>query len=329
MTTHVVLCSMESTQISDAEWQVMRVVWSTIPATSGGIIKELSASSGWEPTTIKTLLSRLVKKEVLRFEKIGRTYHYYPLVSEDACIRREMRSLVEKVYGGAINGQTSHFIFKGHVDEAYLRLLAGALEENYGRISGDLEHALPEKVLVYIHATKKRLQSALGVLDGPPWLRAGCTWDILHIAPRECFDDLAPEKAAVHILTQIMIRQINESAPYWLQQAVSAYEGRWLSAERISRAVRDKFGRTDLSLLKDKAAVYADFKDSGGYELAYTVAEFVVAEYGFKKLTELLREPGDYQKTFGFAESVFWEKWTCFLRQAYKDSLGPGGRSAS
>ncbi len=312
---------MDSTRISDAEWQVMRIAWGTIPVTSAEIIKELSAGSGWEPTTVKTLLARLVRKGALRFESIGRTYYYYPLVAEAACIKREMRNLVEKVYGGAIHRQTSHFVFKGDNDSDYIGLLAEGLESNYPRIAQDLEHELPERLLVYTHGTQKRLHSALGMLNGPPWLRAGSTWEILHIAPLRCFDDLAAEKAAVHILAQIMILQISDSVPYWLQQAVAAYEGQWLSRDRICRSVRENVGRTELSRLRDRAMAFDGFKESGGYELAYTVAEYAVADYGIKKLMRLLREPGDYKGIFGIAEDAFWRGWDAFLRRAYGDSF--------
>jgi BlaI family penicillinase repressor len=80
----------ETCHITEAEWQIMRVIWSKAPATSSYIIEDLEESAGWSPTTVKTFLARLVKKNVIGFEAKGRTFYYYPLVSEEECIKKEM-----------------------------------------------------------------------------------------------------------------------------------------------------------------------------------------------------------------------------------------------
>jgi len=49
-------------RISDAEWLVMEVVWSSAPVTANEIVDALGDRSGWNPRTIKTMLNRLVKK---------------------------------------------------------------------------------------------------------------------------------------------------------------------------------------------------------------------------------------------------------------------------
>lgn len=319
----------ELNHISEAEWQIMRAVWAKVPGTSSEIIKELNESTGWEPTTVKTMLSRLVKKGILRFEVKGRTYYYYPLISEQECIRMEMRVFVEKIYGGALHKETARFRFKGNRALEYIDLLAYELENNYERISKDLEHTLPEKILVYTHSTQQRLHSALGVLNGPAWLRAGYTWGILHMAPKECFTEIKAEKAAVHTLTQIMINQINETAPYWLQQAVSAYEGQWMTKDRIRNAVCEKYGKPDDSLnpgkddltqMNDMSKHYELFKESRGYEIAYTVAEFIVEGYGFPELVRLLKEPTNFQGVFQLSETEFWGAWGNFINRKYVQS---------
>lgn len=306
--------------ISEAEWQVMREVWAKGSVTSGEIISALSEGTQWEPTTVKTLLSRLVKKEVLGFHAKGRSFHYYPLVTEEACIMREMRAVVDKVYGGVVNRETPLLVFKGDKDLGYIDLLEEALTSQYDRISDDLGFKLPDKQLIYLHTTQKRLHSALGVLEGPKWLRGGYTWGILHLAPLNCFDDIRAEKAAVHTLTQIMIDQINPSAPYWLQQAVAAYEGQWLTSERIGIAVRRGIEKADLSMMRDMAAVYLLFKESSGYELAYTVADYIFEVYGREKMAQLLRSPTDFIRIFGRSEEQFWQAWRQFATDKYLET---------
>lgn len=96
--------------ISEAEWQVMRVLWASAPQTGNQVVEALADSTAWSPKTIKTLLNRLVKKKALGFEKQGRSYSYYPLVREEDCARAETRSFLKRVYGGALQPMLASFL---------------------------------------------------------------------------------------------------------------------------------------------------------------------------------------------------------------------------
>ena len=89
-------------RISDAELEVMKVLWEAeceLPVT---IIREkLQERKGWEPTTIKTLVSRLVGKGVIKQEKLS-VFYYTPLVTEKEYNEWVTNSLVDKVYDGSV-----------------------------------------------------------------------------------------------------------------------------------------------------------------------------------------------------------------------------------
>lgn len=68
--------------ITDSEWEVMRVVWSQGTTTSSYVVDILKQKKDWQPTTTKTLLARLVKKELLKTTKQGNRYLYSALVTE-------------------------------------------------------------------------------------------------------------------------------------------------------------------------------------------------------------------------------------------------------
>jgi BlaI family transcriptional regulator, penicillinase repressor len=89
-------------KISESEWLVMKTLWANNRATANEIVIMLSESTSWKPKTIKTLLSRLVKKEAVGFEKQGREYLYYPKLGEDLCVKVESRSFLKRVFGGAV-----------------------------------------------------------------------------------------------------------------------------------------------------------------------------------------------------------------------------------
>ncbi|WP_125981868.1 CopY/TcrY family copper transport repressor [Loigolactobacillus iwatensis] len=69
-------------EISDAEWEVMRVIWTLGSATSHTVIEALSEKMGWKAATTKTLLGRLMKKGALTAKKNGRAFTYFPEIPE-------------------------------------------------------------------------------------------------------------------------------------------------------------------------------------------------------------------------------------------------------
>ena len=69
--------------ISNAEFDVLDVIWDDYPVTSNDVIARLNQRKEWHEKTVKTLLGRLVKKEVLGFEKQQRQYLYSPLIARE------------------------------------------------------------------------------------------------------------------------------------------------------------------------------------------------------------------------------------------------------
>jgi BlaI family penicillinase repressor len=100
----------ETSKISEAEWEVMRVLWTESPLTANKIVEKLTATKHWKATTIRTLINRLVEKKVLSYEKKGREFHYYPLVAEVDCIQAESHSFLRRVYRGALTPILSAFM---------------------------------------------------------------------------------------------------------------------------------------------------------------------------------------------------------------------------
>jgi BlaI family transcriptional regulator, penicillinase repressor len=89
-------------KISEAEHQVMKVIWNKNHITSMEIIKKLKKTTAWKPYTIKTLLNRLLTKEAIGFEKSGREYIYYPLIDEADYVKSESRSFLKRLFGGSL-----------------------------------------------------------------------------------------------------------------------------------------------------------------------------------------------------------------------------------
>ena len=69
--------------------------------TAGEVVDAVAASQAWAPRTIKTLLNRLVQKKAVAVTVEGRRYLYRARVARDAVVRRESRSFLSRVFGGA------------------------------------------------------------------------------------------------------------------------------------------------------------------------------------------------------------------------------------
>ena len=88
----------------------MSVLWDEAPMSSYRIVERLSESTDWNPKTIKTLLSRLVKKGFLDYETEANRYLYFPTVSRKDSVREESRSFIDRVFRGDPASMLLHFV---------------------------------------------------------------------------------------------------------------------------------------------------------------------------------------------------------------------------
>jgi BlaI family penicillinase repressor len=116
--------------ISDAEWEVMEILWgSASPLVANDVVERLAKKNRWSPRTVKSLLNRLVKKRALGFETEGKRYLYFPSVSRDDCVRSRSKSFVASVFGGAVGPMLAHFVSEAPLTPEEIRELKEMLEK--------------------------------------------------------------------------------------------------------------------------------------------------------------------------------------------------------
>lgn len=118
-------------QISDAEWDVMEPVWraGTEPCTAADVIRQLRETHDWNPSTIRTLLARLVEKGALAYDVDGSRYLYRAAVSREQCVRQEGRSLLDKAFGGDVAALLTHFVAEASLDRDQIEQLRQLLAQ--------------------------------------------------------------------------------------------------------------------------------------------------------------------------------------------------------
>ena len=116
-------------RISDAEWDVMQYIWDQGDVTAADVIAALTEATGWNHRTIRTLLARLVEKQILVYEVDGNRYLYRAAVTRRQCVRKEGRSFVEKVFGGDVAALLVYFAKDSHVRSEDLKTLRAILDQ--------------------------------------------------------------------------------------------------------------------------------------------------------------------------------------------------------
>jgi BlaI family penicillinase repressor len=119
--------------ISEAEWQVMNVVWRDQPVEAQAVVEELAAPNGWSAATVKTMLHRLVKKKALAFEQDGKRYLYSATVRQSDCVRQASRSFVERVFGGSAAPALMHLVKNSKLSDSEVAELRRLLDRKEGK----------------------------------------------------------------------------------------------------------------------------------------------------------------------------------------------------
>ncbi len=120
-------------QISEAEFEVMKIVWKFAPVNTNEITEQLLKTTVWSPKTIQTLIKRLVTKGALTYEKQGRVFVYTPLVKEREYVNQESRSFLKRFYGGEISAMLSAYIESDQLSKDELEKLRALLAEGSGK----------------------------------------------------------------------------------------------------------------------------------------------------------------------------------------------------
>lgn len=116
-------------QISDAEWQVMKIIWMQGEQTSTDLIRVLAERFDWSKSTIQTLLARLVEKECLTRKKEGKSFVYSALLTLDQSRDLLVQDIKDKVCSRRIKNLLADLIMECDFTLADLEDLEAVISE--------------------------------------------------------------------------------------------------------------------------------------------------------------------------------------------------------
>ena len=96
-------------RMSGAESQIMEALWRRGPLTPDGIVAEVGEAHGWAPGTVKTLITRLLKKQAIAGRREAEGYFYRPLLSRSDYVQSESQGLVDRLFDGEVAPLVAHF----------------------------------------------------------------------------------------------------------------------------------------------------------------------------------------------------------------------------
>ncbi|EGU66392.1 copper transport repressor, CopY/TcrY family [Streptococcus mitis bv. 2 str. SK95] len=126
-------------QISDAEWQVMKIIWMQGEQTSTDLIRVLAERFDWSKSTIQTLLARLVEKECLTRKKEGKFFVYSALLTLDQSRDLLVQDIKDKVCSRRIKNLLADLIVECDFTLTDLADLEAVISEKKARAVAEVK----------------------------------------------------------------------------------------------------------------------------------------------------------------------------------------------
>ena len=120
---------MQSTRVSDSEWEVMNVLWSETPLTCREIVDRVREHKGWQKRTIRTLLDRLVDKGAIKADMERRPALYYSRLDREESIQSESQSFLNRVFAGEPASMLLHLVKNTKLDPSDIKQLKKMLSD--------------------------------------------------------------------------------------------------------------------------------------------------------------------------------------------------------
>lgn len=125
----------KSLQISEAEWQVMKVLWQYPGLCASKVTTEVSKENNWSDGTTRTYLRRLIDKGALRYEQDradSRIYYYFPIIDENSAMKSEGKSFLKRIVKGKVGIVIASLIEETELSDKEIAELENILKQRRG-----------------------------------------------------------------------------------------------------------------------------------------------------------------------------------------------------
>ncbi len=115
--------------ITNSEWYVMECLWQQSPKTLMQIVEECREKVGWAKSTCTTMVKRMEAKKLIRYEMVGRTKQFYPLVRREDVAVRQTREFLQRIYHGSVGMMMNALVQQNDLSEEDIDELENILKK--------------------------------------------------------------------------------------------------------------------------------------------------------------------------------------------------------
>ena len=110
----------------------MEVLWEGKELLAADVAEAL-VNTNWSDRTVRTLISRLVKKGVVDYHVEGKSYRYYAKFSKEECVKKENREFINKIFHGSAKEYVASFIKNENLTKDEIKELRELLDKKDGK----------------------------------------------------------------------------------------------------------------------------------------------------------------------------------------------------
>ena len=89
-------------ELTEAEWEIMKVVWEKEPCAAGTVQEELAQNRDRAYSTVKTTMDRMVEKGFLKIRKVRNLQLFKSCINEIEAKRGEFHKMLKRAFDGAL-----------------------------------------------------------------------------------------------------------------------------------------------------------------------------------------------------------------------------------
>lgn len=114
--------------LTEAEWQVMRVVWEHQPCAAPAVQEKLQHNRGWSYSTVKTIMDRMTAKGFLKTRRIRNLILYRSAIKKPEAQRREIMVAVKRAFDGALTPMMQFLLDNNQLSKKQIKQLEEMLK---------------------------------------------------------------------------------------------------------------------------------------------------------------------------------------------------------
>lgn len=115
--------------LAPSEWKIMKIVWDLKACAARDVIQAVQDEKDWSPSTVKTLLRRLVEKGYLKTQQVGNSFLYRPAQPALKSLMNLADELLNRAMEGTMGPVLAYMVKKGNLSPEEMTELRSLLDE--------------------------------------------------------------------------------------------------------------------------------------------------------------------------------------------------------